>query len=103
MFVAGTRKIYLGGAFALAGTALYVLVQSNANRLERAGAGVLPSFARQDGFHDAGTLCGSGDGGLGAGFPNGAGSAFLSELPENGCDFFFRGLIHQAVSYTHLR
>lgn len=35
MFVAGTRKIYLGGAFALAGTALYVLVQSNANRLER--------------------------------------------------------------------
>ena len=26
MFVAGTRKIYLGGAFALAGTALYVLV-----------------------------------------------------------------------------
>ena len=35
MFVAGTRKIYLGGALALAGAALYVLVQSNANRLER--------------------------------------------------------------------
>ena len=60
---------------------------------------MLPSFARQNGFHDAGKLCGSGDGCLGTGFHygagNGAGSAFLAELPEDICDFFFRGLIHQ--------
>lgn len=35
MFVAGTRKIYLGAALIVAGASLYFLVQSNANRLER--------------------------------------------------------------------